>query len=63
MFRQGDGASLDESWTKSPAVQLASTINETHAANDAKAYAIALTDQLKALREFYRRFSDTADPE
>jgi len=63
MSHPGDGASLDESWTKSPAVQLASTINETHAANDAKAYAIALTDQLEALREFYRRLRGLADPE
>ena len=63
MFHPGDGASLDESWTKSPAVQLATAINEMHAANDAKAYAIALLAQAQKLRALYRRLSDTADPE
>lgn len=58
MFRPGDGAALTESWPKSAIVAAVCTINETHAANEARARAIALMGQVAMEREWLRALKD-----
>ena len=48
MFRPGDGAALAESWPKTTIVAAVCVINETRAANEARARALALMGQVAA---------------
>ena len=55
MFRPGDGADLASAWHKSPMVEAVEHINVTHAVNEARAQALALSRALAAKRDLARK--------